>query len=59
MYCLQMEFKVSGTVQLKSNYNLANDVAVCVAGRVCGNRLLQRLMSPSPKSQVMFVFAFS
>ena len=32
-----------------SNYNRANDVAVCV----CGNRLLERLMSPSPKSQVM------
>ena len=26
---------------------------------VCGNRLLQRLMSPSPKSQVMFESAFS
>ena len=30
-----------------------------VAGRVCGNRLLQRMMSPSPKSQVMFASAFS
>ena len=26
---------------------------------VCGNRLLERLMSPSPKSQVMFASAFS
>ena len=31
----------------------------CVAGRVCGNRFLQRLMSPSPESQVMFASAFS
>ena len=29
------------------------------SGRVCGNRLLERLMSPSPKSQVMFASAFS
>ena len=26
---------------------------------VCGNRLLERLMSPSPNSQVMFASAFS
>ena len=38
-----------------SNYNRANDVC----GRVCGNRLLKRLMAPSPKSQVMFASAFS
>ena len=31
-----------------SNYNRANDMAV----RVCGNRLLERLTSPLPKSQV-------
>ena len=37
------------------NYNRANDLA----GRVCGNRLLERVMSPSPKSQVMFASAFS
>ena len=30
-----------------------------MAGRVCGNRLLTRLMSPSPKSQVTFASAFS
>ena len=36
-----------------SNYNRANDVCV----RVCGNRLLERPISP--KSQVMFVSAFS
>ena len=35
-----------------SNYNRANE-------HVCGNRLLERLMSPSPKSQVMFASAFS
>ena len=33
-----------------SNYNRANGVAVFVAGRVCGNRLLERLMSSSPIS---------
>ena len=37
-----------------SNYNRASDACVCV----CVNRLLERLMSPSPKSQVMFVSAF-
>ena len=40
-----------------SNHNRANGVAVCAC--VCGNGLLQRLMSPSPKSQVMFASAFS
>ena len=30
-----------------------------VASRVCVNRLLERLMSPSQKSQVMFASAFS
>ena len=34
-----------------SNYNRANDLA--------GNRLIQWLMSPSPKSQGMFASAFS
>ena len=38
-----------------SNYNRSNDVC----GRVCGNRSLKRLMSPSPKSPVMFASAFS
>ncbi len=44
-----------------SNYNRANDVAVCPCVRVCvcGNRLLKRLVSPSPKSQVMLASAFS
>ena len=36
-----------------SNYNRANGLAVCA----CGNRLIERLMSP--KSQVMFASAFS
>ena len=30
-----------------------------MAARLCGNRLLEQLMSPSPKSQVMFASAFS
>ena len=42
-----------------SNYNRANYVAVCVAGSVCGNQLLERLMTRSPKSQVMFASTFS
>ena len=37
------------------NYNRVNDVC----GRVCGNRLPKRLLSPSPKSQVMFASVFS
>ena len=32
-------------------------VFVCVC--VCGNQLIERLMLPSPKSQVMLAFAFS
>ena len=60
--------KVNGNSDwMISNYNRANDVAVwpcvclvvCPFGRVCGNQLLERLMSPSPKSQVMFASAFS
>ena len=39
-----------------SNYNRANDVAMWPAS---GNQLLKQLMSPSPKSQVMFASAFS
>ena len=35
------------------------ELAVCVAVCVCGSRLLERLMSPSPKPQVMFASAFS
>ena len=49
------EFQRVGAATEISNYNRANDAS----GRVCGNRLLKRLMSPSPKSQVMFVSAFS
>ena len=35
------------------------ELAMWLVGRVCGNQLLERLMSPSPKSQVMFAPAFS
>ena len=42
-----------------SNYNRANDVTVWPCGCVCGIRLLKWLISPSPKSQVMFASAFS
>ena len=42
---------------VSSNYNRANDVAVWPC--VCGKRLLERLMPPSPKSPVMFASAFS
>ena len=48
---------ISKLITVKSNYDRANDVAVCVS--VCVNRLLERLMSPSPKSQVMLASAFS
>ena len=41
----------------KSNYNRTSDVAVRVC--VCGNQLLEWLMSPSTKSQVMFASGFS
>ena len=41
------------------NYNRANDVAVCIWPCVCGNRHLERRMTPSQKSQVMFASAFS
>ena len=36
-------------------------VCVCARARVraCVNRLIEQLMSPSPKSQVMFASAFS
>ena len=51
------------TITSESNYNRANEPCVRVAGRVCVcvccNRLLERLMSPSPTSQVMFASAFS
>ena len=40
---------------LSSNYNRASHASV----RVCENQLLERLMSPSPKSQFMFGSAFS
>ena len=46
---------VSVYLYLKSSYNRASHVA----GRVYGNRLLKRLISPPPKSQVMFASAFS
>ena len=49
-------------MNVESVYNLYLAIltmwlSVCVC--VCGNRLLERLMSLSPKSQVMFVSAFS
>ena len=34
-------------------------LSTCACVCVCVNRLLERLMSPSPKSQVMFASAFS
>ena len=42
-----------------SNYNRASDVAVrvCVALNMTFIRFLERLMSPSPKSQVMVAFS--
>ena len=51
--CLEIS-KSRPMLKAESNYNRANDVAVWPCQRVCGNRLLKRLMSPSPKSQVMF-----
>ena len=50
--------RVKLPVCTRPNYR-ANDVAGRVAVWPCGNRLLERLMSPSPKSQVMFASAFS
>ena len=41
-----------------STYNRASDVCMCVS-HVLDRQLLERLMSPSPKSQVMFASAFS
>ena len=41
-----------------STYNRASDVCMCVS-HVIDRKLLERLMSPSPKSQVMFAPAFS
>ena len=51
--CLEIN-KSHPMLKAESNYNRANDVAVWPCQRVCGNRILKRLMSPSPKSQVMF-----
>ena len=50
-----------GTLSYSSSSSNYNHLAVCVAvcACVCGNRLLKWLMSPSPKSQVMFASAFS
>ena len=42
----------------QSTYNRASDVCVYVS-HVLDRKLLERLMSPSPKSQVMFASAFS
>ena len=45
-----------------STYNQASNVCMCVCmyvSHVLDRKLLQRLMSPSPKSQVMFASAFS
>ena len=47
------------SLPLSSNYNRASNVGGWLAGRMCGNQLLERLMSPSPKSHVMFASAFS
>ena len=43
---------------LQSTYNRASDVCMYVS-HVLDRKLLERLMSPSPKSQVMFAPAFS
>ena len=45
----------SGT---RSSYNRASDVCMYVS-HVLDRKLLERLMAPSPKSQVMFASAFS
>ena len=43
-----------------STYNRASDVCICMyVSHVLDRKLLERLMSPSPKSQVMFASAFS
>ena len=42
-----------------STYNRASDVARMYVSHVLDRKLLERLMSPSPKSQVMFAPAFS
>ena len=42
-----------------STYNRASDVACTYVSHVLDRKLLERLMSPSPKSQVMFAPAFS
>ena len=44
---------------LLSTYNRASDVARMYVSHVLDRKLLERLMSPSPKSQVMFAPAFS
>ena len=48
----------------QSNYNRASDVCMCMYDIVCmyvshvlDRKLLERLMSPSPKWQVMFAFS--
>ena len=47
--------------QKKSEGSYLNiiELTMYVCGWPCGNRLLERLMSPSQKSQVMFASAFS
>ena len=56
---IQSSLALSKYVLLQSNYNRGSDLAGWLAGRVCGNQLLEWLMSPSPKSQDMFASAFS
>ena len=49
--------KVISSSSSPSNYNRANGVAGWLAVFVCGNRLLEWLMSLSQKSEVMFASA--
>ena len=50
---------LNGEVILQVNSVKYLCVCVCACACACVNRLLERLMSPSPKSQVMFASAFS
>ena len=44
---------------INSRLGILIELTMWLAVWPCGNRLLERLMSPSPKSQVMFASAFS
>ena len=55
----KVTFISNGEISWGHNCSRANGVAVWLAVCPCGIRLLERMMSPSPKSQVMFTSAFS